>query len=154
MINNLNAILLPPATYAIGLLPNGYHFNPIGTNDIGFQSTGNNGSDLYPQPRWGLLSTNNLQVVMIDNQTGRAIDYVQFAGAEQSPRLDSRNFNLSNLVNPSAMWLTNYVESGPLERREVPAGVEAQLLTSDTYVSDGTAHPLWGNQGTKNITLK
>ncbi|MEJ0091427.1 MAG: hypothetical protein WDM80_16990 [Limisphaerales bacterium] len=68
LINNLSAVLLPPATYAIGLLPNGYHFNPIGTNDIGyFQSSGSFNGDLYPQPRWGLLATNNLQIVIIDD---------------------------------------------------------------------------------------
>jgi hypothetical protein len=34
----------------------------------------------YPQPHWGLTITNNLQVIMVDANSGRIIDYVQLGG--------------------------------------------------------------------------
>ena len=34
----------------------------------------------YPQPHWGLLVTNNVQVIMTDVASGRIIDYVQLSG--------------------------------------------------------------------------
>jgi hypothetical protein len=34
----------------------------------------------YPQPHWGLAITNNLQVIMVDANSGRLIDYVQLGG--------------------------------------------------------------------------
>ena len=34
----------------------------------------------YPNPHWDMTVTNNLQVAMVDHNTGRLIDYVQLSG--------------------------------------------------------------------------
>ena len=45
----------------------------------------------YPQPHWGVTMTNNLQVVMVDDNTGRLIDYVQLSGPNSMPRFGDGN---------------------------------------------------------------
>ena len=83
-----------------------------------------NGSS-YPQPQWGLVVTNNLQVAMIDVNSGRIIDYVQLSGPNTNMYLDP---SVNNIQNPGAtgyngMWVTN-VNNG------IPAGIANQINVS------------------------
>ena len=127
---NLTAIALPQATYlfnqTINLNGNTVHFQPTTNSQTTFQ----NPSGLF-QPHWGLTATNNLQVVLIDNITGRAIDYVQLHGPIVGRDLTTEILNLSNVVAPSSMWLTNFVSSAPLQGQSLPSGVENQLIASE-----------------------
>ena len=84
-----------------------------------------NGSS-YPQPKWGLVVTNDLQVVMVDKTTGRIIDYVQLVGPNTSLGLDTA---VDANQNPGAtgyngMWVTNTTSSGE------PHGVANQINVS------------------------
>ncbi len=79
---------------------------------------------------------------MIDNQTGRAIDYVQLRGPNKARDLTAEILGMTNL---NVMWLTNYGVSAVLYPRNLPSGVEAQLLTSQVYSS------LWGNQSRASV---
>ncbi|MEJ0091426.1 MAG: hypothetical protein WDM80_16985 [Limisphaerales bacterium] len=49
------------------------------------------------------------------------------------------------MTNQSVMWLTNKVESAILPTKDLPLGVEAQLLTSEAYNS------LWGSQSRASV---
>jgi hypothetical protein len=120
---NTTAILLPPAVYQF--TPR--HF----TTDLNAAFEINIAS--YPQPHWGLTMTNNLQVVVIDQLTGRAIDYVQLRGPNSSRDLTAEILSISNSANPPQMWYTNFVSSGILTNALLPSGVEGQLQDSTVF---------------------
>jgi hypothetical protein len=147
---NLTAIALPTATYIFNSpLFNGFHFNPIGTNTPTFEVLGGS-PPLLPQPHWWLLTTNNLQVVMIDNATGRAIDYVQLRGPNTTRDLTAEILSLPNNQNPPVMWNTNFVSSGILTGVTLPAGVENQLQDSSASFVN-TASTIWTGQSQGSV---
>jgi hypothetical protein len=120
---NANAILLPPAVY---------QFAPqFFTTNLNAQFE--NTIVGYPQPHWGLLMTNNVQIVLIDQQSGRAIDYVQLRGPKSSRDLTAEILATANSANPPQMWLTNFVSSGILTNTSLPYGVENQLQDSKVF---------------------
>ena len=129
---NLIAIGLPTATYLFNpaTFNGNLHFQPIINNQTTFQ----NPSGMF-QPHWGLTATNDLQVVLIDNITGRAIDYVQLHGPIMNRDLTAEILSISNSQAPSSMWLTNFVSSGTLPGQSLPSGVEAQLVASEMFNS-------------------
>jgi hypothetical protein len=127
LTTNLYAIALPTATYIFS--PN--YFQPIPANATAVPAFEINPLGL-PQPHWGLTATNNLQVVLIDNASRRAIDYVQLRGP-----VISRDLTAEILAgtNQAVMWETDYVSSGVLPGRLLPRGVEDQLQASEKYVA-------------------
>ncbi len=130
---NFNTNALPPASYLFNTTYFGYHFQPI-TNATASPNFEINPNGL-PQPRWGLLATNNLQVVMIDNASGRVIDYVQLRGPITGRDLTAQIQSESSKQAPSSVWQTNSVLSATLPPQTLPAGVENQLYDSTHYAS-------------------
>ena len=137
---NLTAIALPTSTYLFNSTYDGYRFHPVGTNTEPTFEVNPSG---LTQPHWWLLATNNLQVVMIDNASGRVIDYVQMRGPTIVRDLTSE---ILAMTNYASMWQTGYVSSGVLQGQSVPAGVEAQLVASQRYNSY-----LWSGQDPKQV---
>ena len=69
----------------------------------------------YPQPHWVLTVTNNLQVAMVDDKTGRLIDYVQLSGPNSIRDLTAEIMSLDT-VNGSRyndLWDTNLTQGIP-----------------------------------------
>jgi hypothetical protein len=131
-----------PLTKNIAYIPPSiYHFNPPGlipTNANPPYETNVviNGSS-YPQPAWGLLVTNNLQVAIVDS--GRIIDYVQLSGPNVTMNLNTAVNNPGNPKGYDFMWVTN-VNNG------VPVGIANQInvsRNSPKYIDD-TSH--WNQQ--------
>jgi hypothetical protein len=137
---NLTAIALPTSTYLFNNTYDGYRFHPVGTNTEPTFEVNPNG---LPQPHWWLLATNNLQVVMIDNASGRVIDYLQMRGPKIVRDLTSEILGMTNFAS---MWQTSNVSSGILQGKSVPSGLEAQLVASERYVAS-----LWGGQDAKQV---
>ena len=139
IITNLTAIALPTATYRFNT-PFNNQFQPIPTNfttDPVFE----NPSGLI-QPHWGLRATNNLQVVIIDNLSGRTIDYVQLRGPIISRDLTAE---ILSGTNRASFWFTNQVSSGVLPGQTLPSGVENQLLAA---TMDST---LWNQESVAQV---
>jgi hypothetical protein len=78
-------------------------------------------SPKYPQPLWGVLVTNNLQVAMVD-VSGRIIDYVQLSGP-------TTNLNIN--LGTGGFFGTN-LNNG------IPAGIGNQILVSLGLLGGGT----------------
>jgi hypothetical protein len=105
-----------------------------------------NGSK-YPQPQWGLTVTNNLQVVMVDVNSGRIIDYVQLSGPTTNMDLNTGvdNTQYPGATGYSGQWDTN-VNNG------VPAGVAYQVqvsLNNPSYYPNNQF--FWNGQSTTTV---
>ena len=130
-INNFNVILLPTAVYQFRSL--------FFTTDLSANFETNvsiNGSSL-PQPHWWLVMTNNIQAVLIDTASGRAIDYVQLRGPTSVRDLTAE---LLNSTNFASLWLTNIdANSSP---PGLPSGVNNQIFISMAAPYNPA---VWGN---------
>jgi hypothetical protein len=85
---------------------------------------------IQPLPQFGLLTTNRLQVVMLDQDISgnyHVIDYVQFAGPDRAWNL---NAELAD-VDPNGLGLWNTNLSGT-----VPNGVNNQINYSDNPIQN------------------
>jgi hypothetical protein len=139
VFTNVDATLLPSATYKFSIadfviITNGYTET--------YETNVNIPSDAwpkYPQPQWGLINTNNIQVVMIDDTTDRAIDYVQFIGPSKGRDL-MREITDANKKNYSDFWRTGGATSAVLNIT-IPSGLHTQLDASQIYNS-----ALWSGQ--------
>jgi hypothetical protein len=137
LTNDLTAILLPTASYVFQNTPPNVPSPPflpffIAPTNNAFETNvnlSNASSPRFPQPHWGLTTTNNVQVVLIDDLSGRAIDYVQLRGPSGTRDLTSEILNSSS-TNYSTFWLTNIVTSS-LTRLTMPSGVDHQLTDSE-----------------------
>jgi hypothetical protein len=91
----------------------------------------------YPQPHWGLTVTNNLQVVMVDHDSGRIIDYVPLSGPNSSRDLFAEiqrgydTLGTGNNTGYNDLWDTNLFNAFPL-------GFAEQF-----GVSQGKGNPIW-----------
>jgi hypothetical protein len=92
-----------------------------------------------PQPHWGVMVTNNLQVAMVDHTTGRLIDYVQLSGPYSVRDLTTEVMNGYDTVNGgnntgyNDLWDTNLING-------VPIGFFGQYS-----VSQGNGTPVWNS---------
>ena len=81
----------------------------------------------YPQPHWGLAVTNNLQVIMVDDASGRLIDYVQLSGPNSIRDLTAEiqnGYDMPGSGNDySNQWDTSIING-------VPGGITSQLNVS------------------------
>jgi len=68
-----------------------------------------------PQPHWEMTVTNNLQVAMVDDTTGRLIDYVQLSGPNSVRDLATEIMSLdtANGSRYNDLWDTNLVNGIP-----------------------------------------
>jgi hypothetical protein len=78
----------------------------------------------FPFPQFGLLTTNRLQVFMLDGN--HVIDYAQFAGPDSTRNLNAEIFNDQDIN--SDVWLTN--ASTASTTLGAPDGILNQLLIS------------------------
>ena len=91
----------------------------------------------YPQLHWGLALTNNLQVVMVDHDTGRLVDYVQLSGPKSYRDLNGEIMRGYDTVGSGEntgyndLWDTNLING-------VPIGFGWQF-----NVSQGKGTPTW-----------
>jgi hypothetical protein len=92
----------------------------------------------FPFPHFGLLTTNRLQVFMLDGN--HVIDYAHFAGPDSARDLNAEIFNdQDNTVPQSDVWITNASTVG------VPIGIDNQIRISRGQIGvnindDGTWH--------------
>jgi hypothetical protein len=95
----------------------------------------------YPQPHWGLTITNNLQVIVVDEDTGRLIDYVQLSGP--------------NTVNDLTAEIQQFYDTGGNDTgynnlwnstlyNGVPLGISEQLKVSQGGGTPIYSANLWG----------
>ncbi|MGB7767584.1 MAG: hypothetical protein WBN22_01860 [Verrucomicrobiia bacterium] len=109
-------------------------------------------SNLYPQPHWGLATTNNLQVIMLDTtdpNDQQVIDYVQLQGPDSSRDLTSEiisNYDTTPYPlepSPTNFWGTNFVSGVP----SGPVGPVSQiqvLFGADTNLAQNPPpHAIW-----------
>jgi hypothetical protein len=104
----------------------------------------------FPFPQFGLLTTNRLQVFMLDGN--HVIDYAQFAGPDSSRNLNAEIFNDQNIN--SDVWLTNAstasstlgTPDGILNQLRVSRGTLSgpNLADDGNWRSDPEAVPLGG----------
>jgi hypothetical protein len=127
-----NAACLPPGFFAPCLIPTN-NFNVINQTPLLFEVNSPNG---FHFPQFGLLTTNRLQVFMLDSTNGvyHVIDYVHFAGPDSSFNLNSAIADLDNnntvfSPNTVGVWNTNY-PPGQLPPNGVTWGVIKQILVS------------------------
>jgi hypothetical protein len=110
----------PPDFVPIPLAPNFFETNITG----------------FPFPDFGLLTTNRLQVFMLDGTN--VIDYVQFGGPNNSLNINTNLFNDSAIGNgTTGVWNTNLSTTG------VPDGVANQILVSRGELELNTEDGVW-----------
>jgi hypothetical protein len=120
-INNSIQFLTNSAFY-FGSSPPGYSgFVPVGLN-VGWETNKHD----FTVPRFGLLTTNRLQVFMLDGSN--VIDYVQFAGPDSSRDLNAEIETNVVGVSYANMWSTN------INYRGVPWGIASQIAVSQGFV--------------------
>jgi hypothetical protein len=99
--------------------------------------------DIFPLPQFGLLTTNRLQVVMLDGN--HVIDYVQFAGPDSSRNLNAEIADYDPNNPNIGLWNTNYFGGGT-----VPNGVVNQIYYAlnpqqNTNLLTGNDDRTWRN---------
>jgi len=125
---NKTVMFLTNSGFYFGTTPPGFSgFVPVGINP-GWET---NRTD-YTIPQFGLLTTNRLQLFMLDGN--HVIDYVQFAGPQSIRNLDAEFQTSVQTSGYNNMWSTALNSSG------VPWGIINQIDESD----HGTASdPVW-----------
>jgi hypothetical protein len=93
----------------------------------------------YPQPHWWLAMTNNLQVIMVDDKTGRLIDYVLLRGPNSFRDLTGEILSGYDTMGSGSdtyyndLWDTNLING-------VPNGFSSQF-----DISQGNGTPIWSS---------
>jgi hypothetical protein len=113
-------------------------FYPVGDN-LGWETNKHD----FTFPNFGLLTTNRLQVFMLDQDVNgkyHVIDYVQFAGPDSSRNLNAEFQTSGQASGYGYLWSTNLNADG------TPWGIISQIDVSDgmvafdgTYWNDGSA---------------
>ncbi len=125
------------------------HIGPyLTTNlDFPFEAGVNINGNQYPQPHWWLMTTNNLQVIILDTQTGppyHIIDYVQLRGPDSARDLTSEiitNYDTTTGPDGSDQWNTNY-------QNGMPIGLISQIGVSLGSYNAGLGSAAWNNMDT------
>jgi hypothetical protein len=100
---------------------------------------------IYPQPHWGLITSNNVRVIMLDTtdpNLPQVIDYVQLAGPNSVRDLSYEimtNYDVpfnSAQASGNELWNTNIING-------VPIGVTSQIGVSDGTIQVGTTSGPW-----------
>ena len=137
-----NITFLPSSFYnfpTIQMIP-----QSIAGSPIGWQGPTINGVPLAtPLPQMVLLTTNHLQLVMLDGSN--VIDYVQFSGPNNARNLNPVYENNTNTIfGYPNWWSTNLVHNSIF--KGVPAGIASQIYVSETSYGGNQAY--WGNNQT------
>ncbi|HEY1662292.1 MAG TPA: hypothetical protein VGI03_07725 [Verrucomicrobiae bacterium] len=139
-INLSNSVYRTPnAGMTPGAMPPGYPYGPpalVSTNyfDNGapitavFENNRPVGQPFYSVPQWGLLSTNAMQVYILDRDSGGTNHVIDYVHMEQS---GSQNLNSEIFSDDtSGVWNTNI---NP--KYAIPWGIDNQILISEGLVN-------------------
>jgi hypothetical protein len=139
-----NVAVIPTSIYRFNDLN---YPNHLTTNLALPFETGININGAYPQPHWWLITTNNLQVVMVDHASGGIIDYVQLSGPNTTRDLTSEIIsNYDTAAGPSGndLWDTNLLNG-------LPVGLNSQMGVSLGTYAPGLGSDAWNNT---DVTLR
>jgi hypothetical protein len=139
-IPNVSSFLIPLNTNEIFLPASTYQFSTgqFTTNSTAYESNVLINASSYPQPHWELNTTNNLQVVLIDVTSGRAIDYVQLNGPSNNRDLINEIKDPDGTTGFGGLWATNN------NARNIPYGIANQRDVSEgNYGTAGGAYGQW-----------
>ncbi len=138
---NTNVVMLSNAVYRFtGYNPSPIpHFDSVTTNwQTPFNTIPSANGATPPLPQFGLSTTNQLQVFVLDVANGRTnvIDYVHFTQTETNLDINAKLADRPDSVNgtPAFMWSTNLVGSAP-------SGVGNQMLVSGSILNPPTPVP-------------
>jgi hypothetical protein len=130
-----NFAAIPVSLYRFNTPPDaeeGGHAGPYTTTNLNYPyeaNIANAGLGQYPQPHWWLTMNNNLQVIMVDDATGRLIDYVQLSGPNSVRDLTAEILNGYDTMGSGTdtgynnQWATDVING-------VPGGITEQLNVS------------------------
>lgn len=129
-------VLLTNSIFYFGSSPPGVTGFWPELNNYGWET--NRGT--FDLPQFGLLTTNRLQLSMLDYSGGtyHVIDYVQLAGPEKCLALNAIFQTNSPTISYNNMWATNATAAG------LPFGVYNQLAVSDGQTALNPTY--WANQ--------
>ncbi len=117
---NTNLIVIPDSIYRFN---NGNPYLIPDTTNAPYETGVLINGSIYPQPNWGLTVTNDLQVYMVDANSGRLIDYVQLSGPNTNLNLNLyTDGNIPGNTYYNGMWNTN--------GNTVPQGIAYQIQVS------------------------
>jgi len=131
-INTTVQFLTNSGFYSGNTPPGVRGFYPIADN-LGWETNKHD----FTFPNFGLLTTNRLQVFMLDQDVNgiyHVIDYVQFAGPDSSRNLNAEFQTSGHASGYGYLWSTNVNAYG------VPWGIANQIDVSDGNVALGTTY--------------
>jgi hypothetical protein len=143
-----NSFIIPINTTVQFLTNSGFYSGTTPPGVLGFYPVGDNlgwetNKHDFTFPNFGLLTTNRLQVFMLDQDVSgkyHVIDYVQFAGPDSSRNLNAEFQTSGQASGYGYLWSTNLNADG------TPWGIISQIDVSDgmvafdgTYWNDGSA---------------
>jgi hypothetical protein len=142
---NTTVQFLTNSGFYSGTTPPGVRgFYPVGAN-LGWETNKHD----FTFPNFGLLTTNRLQVFMLDQDVSgkyHVIDYVQFAGPDSSRNLNAEFQINSPVTGFYGVWSTNLdadgVPWGIINQIDVSEGKDAgnrSLFWTDSQASDETS---------------
>lgn len=119
---NNTVVFLTNSAFYTGTTPPGLRgFYPLADN-LGWETNKHD----FTFPQFGLLTTNHLQVFMLDGNN--VIDYVQFVGPESSRNLNAEFQTNGQTSGYGDLWSTNLNANG------MPWGIMSQIDISDGNV--------------------
>jgi hypothetical protein len=110
-----------PLSNAVVFIPNSeLHFNPMHLESLRENLSFDN-SQGFPVPDWKFTITNRLQFVLVDNQSGRIVDFVNLDRVIGSLDIMRELVGRTNAFgdtgfNPGSFWLTNRVRNISTEK--------------------------------------
>ena len=131
------SVLLTNSDFYFGSSPPGV---PAGFWPVSFNLGWETNKHDFQFPQFGLLTTNRLQVFMLDGTN--VIDYVQFAGPESSRNLNAEFQTTNMTIGYDNMWSTALNSSG------VPWGIINQIYES---VQPTASDPVWSQQNLATV---
>ncbi|HEY1661483.1 MAG TPA: hypothetical protein VGI03_03625 [Verrucomicrobiae bacterium] len=146
-----NAVYRTPyASVAAGTLPSGFsapslvwtnYFNNVGQQMLAIFETNVPAGQQFYVPQWGLLTTNQLQVYILDKDSSGTNHVIDYVNLDQSGSQDLNNEIFSddgNAVEPQGIWNTNIDV-----KRGIPWGIYNQINISKGLESIPTEDGTW-----------
>jgi len=145
---NTNAGFVPLSTYRFNVGGMPYLTTNFG---LPFETGVNINGNLYPQPHWGLTTSNDLRVIMMDTAVSpyRIIDYIQLSGPNSSRDLTQEIINNYDVPVNSAQASGNELWN-TIFQNGFPIGIMSQIGVSLGVYTAGAASGVWN---TTNPTL-
>ena len=87
-----------------------YHYSPARLVPVQGNENFETDPNGYSLPRWGLSITNRVMCMMVDNATGRLVDYVQLNGLNGTSGSGAEIGDVDNALDFAGLWSTNRLE--------------------------------------------